>query len=332
VSKAPASDALEAYYGLLNRYTAIAFGRPCIIDDSDCQVEMISDIELDGRTHVPARPLILYHQHKFRLYRIMGAFLGRRRQRNTFESVETIHQRMLQWRHELPDVLTLSGQESSIDPSVVKPTEIHALSLQLTYDNLQIILHRTAVFNSNEISTISPRSRTSLQQIFTSAMDTSELSRHPLILDACRRTHADVHVGITMFTAGVVLCAICLSQPLTEMGSRAKTGVMHITRMCRETTTGLYSGQLISEQSLGIIDSLVEVMLRQETDLITGRTSYPGLTTPQTRKETALPDQGSSSASRVIAPSSSMRPAGPTQSRNERVLEPIQGGKPSIAL
>ncbi|KAI1009767.1 hypothetical protein LB504_002940 [Fusarium proliferatum] len=297
---------------VFDKYAAVAFGRPCITDDSDCQVEMISDIDMNGHTHVPARPLILYHQHKFHLYRIMGAFLGRKRQRNIFESVGTIHQRMLQWRHELPEILTLNGQEQSMDASVVRPTEIHALSLQLTYDNLQIILHRTEVFNNgNDISSITTKSRTSLEQIFTSAMDTSELSRHPRILDACRRTHADVHVGMTMFTAGVVLCAICLSKPLTEMGSRAKTGVMYITRMCRETKPGLYSGQLVSEQSLGIIDSLVEVILRQETDMITGRTTYPGLHTATTTSETVSSTRGSSTASRAIAPRPSATATGP---------------------
>ncbi|KAF5564848.1 transcriptional regulatory [Fusarium napiforme] len=309
---------------VFDKYAAVAFGRPCIIDDSDCQVEMISDIDIDGHKHVPARPLILYHQHKFRLYRIMGAFLGRKRQRNTFESVETIHQRMVQWRQELPDVLTLSGQEQSMDPRAVKPTELHALTLQLTYDNLQIILHRTEVFkDGNDVSSISSKSSTSLQQIFTSAMDTSELSRHPRILDACRRTHADVHVGMTMFTAGVVLCAICLSQPLTEMGSRAKTGVMHITRMCRETIAGLYSGQLVSEQSLGIIDNLVEVMLQKETDMITGRTSYSWPNTASSKRDTGSSDDGGPRANRAIAPRPSIA-SGSNESRNERVLEPIQ--------
>ncbi|QGI63978.1 hypothetical protein CEK26_007929 [Fusarium fujikuroi] len=310
---------------VFNRYAAVAFGRPCIIDNSDCQVEMISDIDMDGHRHIPARPLVLYHQHKFRLYRIMGAFLGRKRHRNTFESLETIHQRMIRWRQELPDVLTLKGQESSMDPSVVKPTEIHALSLQLTYDNLQIILHRTAVFNNtNELSSFSPKNNASLEPIFTSAMDTSGFSRYPRILDACRRTHADVHVGMTMFTAGVVLCAICLSQPLTEMGSRAKMGVMHITRMCRETEPSLYSGQLISKQSLGIIDSLVEVMLRQETDMITGKTSYPGLHAPQMRHDSTSSMLGSSSVGRMIAPRPNTTTTSPMESRNERVLDPIQ--------
>ncbi|GKU22382.1 unnamed protein product [Fusarium langsethiae] len=314
---------------VFDKYAAVAFGRPCIIDDSDCQVEMISDVELDGYTHFPARPLILYHQHKFRLYRIMGAFLGRKRQQKAFESIETIHQRMLQWRHELPSVLTLSGHERQIDASAVNATDIHALSLQLTYDNLQIILHRTAVFNNdvigNENYTTMPKSSTSLQQIFTSAMDTAELSRQPHVLDACRKSHADAHVGITMFTAAVVLCAICLTQPLTEIGSRAKTGVMHITRLCRDTTSRLYSSQLISEQSLGIINNLVTVMLRQERDLITGRASFPGPSAPQSRTDNEAADHDSSSASGMIQSTSSSRilpdQGGP---RSERVLEPIQ--------
>lgn len=316
------------------RYAAVAFGRPCIIDDSDCQVEMISDVELDSYVHVPARPLILYHQHKFRLYRIMGAFLGRKRQQKAFESIETIHQRMLQWRQELPTVLTLSGHERQIDASAVNATDIHALSLQLTYDNLQIILHRTAVFNNDVIGSenysTSPKSSTSLQQIFKSAMDTAELSRQPHVLDACRKSHADAHVGITMFTAAVVLCAICLTQPLTEIGSRAKTGVMHITRLCRDTTSRLYSSRLMSEQSLGIINNLVKVMLRQERDLITGRVSFSGPSVPQSRRDNAPADQNSSSAGGMVQSSSSSRTLlDQGEPRSERVLEPIQEGEPS---
>ncbi|KAL3600041.1 hypothetical protein FPOAC2_04270 [Fusarium poae] len=311
---------------VFDKYAAVAFGRPCIIDDSDCQVEMVSDIELSGVTHVPAQPLILYHQHKFRLYRIMGAFLGRKRQPKTFESIDTIHQRMLQWKRDLPENLTLRSQLSA-DPNEVEPTKIHAMSLQLTYDNLQIILHRTAVFNNlDEIYDSLTNRSTSLQQIFTSAMDTSELSQHPRILDACRRTHADIHVGITIFTAGVVLCAICLSQPLTEMGSRAKTGVMHITRMCRQTTTsGVYSGQLVAEQSLGIIDSLVEVILQQENGLITGRKGYRGLSNSQTMQNAARSDQSSSSAGGLTGSSTgSTTLLDPNASMGDRVLESIQ--------
>jgi hypothetical protein len=219
----------------------------------------------------------------------------------------------------------------------VQPTQIHALSLQLTYDNLQIILHRTAVFKSDmmegEIGTMSPKASTSLQQMLTSALDTSELYRHPHVLNACRKTHADLHIGITMFTAGVVLCAICLSRPLTEMGARAKTGVMHIIRMCREMPADRYSGQIVSEQSLRIIDSLVEVILRQETDLITGRIPYA--TTDTTRSNTST---GVSTEASASWPISSNETAIATQgavqnrARADRVLEPIQESEHNVPI
>jgi hypothetical protein len=297
---------------------------------------MVTDIELNGYVHVPARPLILYHQHKFRLYRIIGAFLGRTRRLNQ-DSTDTIHNRMSQWRHDLPDVLTLNGHERATSQNAVQPTQIHALSLQLTYDNLQIILHRTAVFKSDmmegEIGTMSPKASTSLQQMLTSALDTSELYRHPHVLNACRKTHADLHIGITMFTAGVVLCAICLSRPLTEMGARAKTGVMHIIRMCREMPADRYSGQIVSEQSLRIIDSLVEVILRQETDLITGRIPYA--TTDTTRSNTST---GVSTEASASWPISSNETAIATQgavqnrARADRVLEPIQESEHNVPI
>lgn len=290
---------------------------------------MITDIDIHGAIHVPTTPLILYQQHKFRLYRIMGAFLGRKRRPNAFESIDSIHQKMLAWHRDLPVILTLEGQESLNDGDgngdEVTPTQIQALSLQLTYDNLQIILHRTAVFTTLDNKTSlfhSSQTTTSLNQLLSSAIATSNLHRHPRILDACRRTHADVHIGITMFTAGVVLCAICLSQPLTEMGSRAKTGVMHIMRMCRETTSGVYGEQILSKQSLGIIESLVGVMLQQETDLITGKVSRP-MQVARGRGYTAGAGEDEASA----MDSESYPDNGPGKQRPGRVLDPIQEGK-----
>ncbi|KAM0490291.1 hypothetical protein ACHAP8_011716 [Fusarium lateritium] len=101
---------------------------------------------------------------------------------------------------------------------------------------------------------------------------------------------------------------------------------MHITRMCRQTTrSAVYSGQLMAEQSLGIIDSLVEVVLRQENDLITGRTSYPGLSASQTIQKAAPSDQSSSSTGRIIESGSNNNAIlGPSEKRSDRVLEPIQ--------
>ncbi|RBQ93343.1 hypothetical protein VDGD_08957 [Verticillium dahliae] len=203
----------------------------------------------------------------------MGAFLGRRGQSKSLNTVQSIHTKMLQWRHELPKELQLASYAAQDEQSSL--LQLQALNLQLTYDNLQIILHRTAAFENdgqmNELRMTGGGS-TSLQQLLDSAMDTSELYRYSSALQASGRTHAAMHIGITLFTAGVVLCAICLSRPLTDMGNRAKTGVMHIIRMCRSAADSPTSSQhLISRQSLDILDSLVTVVLRQETELITAR-------------------------------------------------------------
>lgn len=203
----------------------------------------------------------------------MGAFLGRRGQSKSLNTVQSIHTKMLQWRHELPKELQLASYAAQDEQSSL--LQLQALNLQLTYDNLQIILHRTAAFENdgqlNELRMTGGGS-TSLQQLLDSAMDTSELYRYSSALQASGRTHAAMHIGITLFTAGVVLCAIRLSRPLTDIGNRAKTGVMHIIRMCRSAADSPTSSQhLISRQSLDILDSLVTVVLRQETELITAR-------------------------------------------------------------
>ncbi|EEY19045.1 conserved hypothetical protein [Verticillium alfalfae VaMs.102] len=257
---------------VFDKYAAVSFGRPCIIDDSDCDVGMVSH-----RPQEAENPLLLYHTWKFRLYRIMGAFLGRRGRSKSLNTVQSIHTKMLQWRNELPQELRLASYAAQDEqPSL---TQLQALNLQLTYDNLQIILHRTAAFENdgqmNELR-MTEGGSTSLQQLLDSAMNTSELYRYSSALQASGRTHAAMHIGITLFTAGVVLCAICLSRPLTDTGNRAKTGVMHIIRMCRSAADSPTSSQhLVSRQSLDILDSLVTVVLRRETELITGRISLP---------------------------------------------------------
>ncbi|KAL6886745.1 fungal-specific transcription factor domain-containing protein [Trichoderma evansii] len=261
---------------VFDKYAAIAFGRPCIIDDSDCDVGMVSDIQL-GQQMNAEDSLIVYHQWKFQLYRIMGLFLGRRRQQKRAETVYTIHQQLLQWRKDLPESLQLESYDQ--DSEHISLLQMQALNLQLTYDNLQIILHRTAAFQYNDkeckFRSSSTRNNTSLQQLLDSAMEISELYKYSSTLHASRRTHADMHIGITLFTAGVVLCAICLSHPITAISSRAKTGVMHIIRMCRNASSS--NQHLISTQSLSILDSLVTVVLRLETDLIIGRTNHPAV-------------------------------------------------------
>ncbi|UKZ94630.1 uncharacterized protein TrAFT101_009485 [Trichoderma asperellum] len=307
---------------VFDKYAAIAFGRPCIIDDSDCDVGMVSDIQLGQQTNAE-NSLLVYHQWKFRLYRIMGLFLGRRRQQKRIETINTIHQQLLQWRKNLPESLQLQNYDQGSEH--ISLLQMQALNLQLTYDNLQIILHRTAAFQYNDkerkVRSCSTINNPSLQQLLDSAMDISELYKYSSTLHASRRTHADMHIGMTLFTAGVVLCAICLSQPMTTMGSRAKTGVMHIIRMCRNAASA--KQHLISTQSLSILDSLVTVILRLETDLITGKSNHPVLINSDQRRS-SMPIQNITSSAEAVTPKGDAANLRHSSSGGQGLLQPIR--------
>ncbi|KAJ3482461.1 hypothetical protein NLG97_g7566 [Lecanicillium saksenae] len=254
---------------VFDKYFAIAFGRPCIIDDSDCNVSMISQVG-------PAalNPNLLFHQWKFRLYRIMGQFLGRRRQMNRTSTVQSIDSELSLWKEQLPSQLHIESYQdvqSNQEPSI---PQMQAIALQLTYDNLQIILHRTVAFGQGTKIQNTPEGLFSLRHLMDAALRTSNLHRFPNSLHAMRRTHANMHIGITLFTAGIVLCIVCLSQPLSNTSQQAKAGVMHIIRACKDSASPQNIG---SRQSIAVLERLVAVVLQHENQLITGS---PGTTLP----------------------------------------------------
>lgn len=246
------------------RYAAVAFGRPCTIDDVDCSVEMIRNVPGD----LP-NPLLLCHEHKFRLYRIMGRFIGRRRLPNDSTNARVIQQELTQWRAQLPAELQMESYLDALDedPSCV---QMQALALHLTYDNLQIVLHRSVAVGEGSKVRTTPDGLYSLEQLVEAGLRTASLHRFPRILRACRKTHADMHVGITLFTAGVVLCIICLAQPLSVSSQRAKQGIMHIIKMCKDSADNQSAA---SRQSVALLERLVSAILQVENQVITGQDS-----------------------------------------------------------
>ncbi|RDH31280.1 hypothetical protein BDQ94DRAFT_180368 [Aspergillus welwitschiae] len=256
-----------------DKYAAVAFGRPCTVDDSNCEVASISDIKIYGHEETRQGPSLEYHQWKFKLYRIVGPLLSRRLQANRLESLTAIHTQLSSWKNELPDKLRLETYKD--DPkSESRIPEMQALVLQLTYDNLQIILHRSAAFGYNERGFHSNSGATphnsSREQLLESALRTSKLHQHAQLLQSCRKTHAVMHIGICLFTAGVVLCAIALAQPLSVASQKAKEGVMRILRLQEDSVS---SQHLLSIQSVQILRDLVTVVMRSEERVILGHGS-----------------------------------------------------------
>jgi hypothetical protein len=204
----------------------------------------------------------------------MGPFLGRRLQTNRVETVKSIHSQLVTWEGQLPDILRLeayTNEDTSRPPSLL---QLAALALQLTYDNLRIILHRSVAFGDvgHEVDLAkealgSENSNFSRQQLVESALRTSELYRYPHLLEACRRTHAVMHIGICLFTSGVVLCALALMEPLSVTSQKAKAGIMRIIRLQRERVS---SQHVLSLQSVKILEDLVAVVMQAEQRTILG--------------------------------------------------------------
>ncbi|KAM3460709.1 hypothetical protein BB8028_0002g15170 [Beauveria bassiana] len=251
---------------VFDKYFAIAFGRPCIVDDTDCNVGMISQVgPAHSNTSVDGN--LPFHNCKFRLYRIMGQFLGRRRQMDQKSTVQSIHEELTHWRNQLPNRLRIESYRDMPPGQELPIPQMQAIALQLTYDNLQIVLHRTVAFGQGSKVQNTPEGLFSLRHLMKAALRTSDLHAFPNSLHAMRRTHASMHIGITLFTAGIVLCIAALSQPLSDTSQKAKSGVMHIIRACKDSADPQNVG---SRQSIAVLERLVTVVLQHENQLITG--------------------------------------------------------------
>ncbi|KAL2837563.1 hypothetical protein BJY01DRAFT_42004 [Aspergillus pseudoustus] len=306
------------------RYAAVAFGRPCTVDDLDCDVGPVSDIKIEGQTTTRQGHLLEYHRWKFKLYRIMGPFLSRRLQNNQLETLNVIHTQLDSWKSELPDKLRLETYKDD-NSNESRILQMQALALQLTYDNLQIILHRSAAFGDNERVFKSNEGATSdgsfsQQQLLESALRTSQLYRRARLVQECRRTHAVMHIGICLFTSGVVLCMIALARPLSTASQRAKEGVMHILRLQEDNIS---SQHLLSVQSIQILRNLVTVVMRSEERAILGYSSAPASPVPEKphndRPTSILPQADS------IAPDQTSRD-------NANTFQPLSNQAPLNAL
>ncbi|GMG33006.1 unnamed protein product [Aspergillus oryzae] len=222
-----------------------------------------------------------------KLYRIMGPFLGRRLQSNRVDTVRAIHGQLVAWERELPDSLRLEKYGESGSSGDAPLIQLAALALQLTYDNLRIILHRSVAFGDigHEVGLAGRVVETestafSRQQLLESALRTSELYRYSHLLQASRRTHAVMHIGICLFTSGVVLCALSLMEPLSITSQKAKAGIMQIIRLQKESVSNQH---VLSLQSVRILEDLVNVVMQAEQRTILGGPIPASISQPKGR-------------------------------------------------
>ncbi|KAK5442696.1 hypothetical protein LTS15_010903 [Exophiala xenobiotica] len=286
-------------------FGALSYGTPCTISDDDWDVSLPEDIAdtsdtcpgfdsmetFDGKTFGPVT-ILSYQRYKFRLYRIASSIT-----RNIYHSgaaltyivaeIKAINRRLQQWEKSIPPELRLQNLTTPVsgerNQQVIKIFQLQALVLQLSYDNIQLVLHRPLLTLNRAPTLPLPNSTTpgqgtfgdvhddtvndpndmikkSRYQCWVSSIRTSRIGDYAEILSASRNTHGGAYVGIQSFTAGVVLGIFALSDPLSDQAHQAKRAVSKIIKLPslhKYRTT-------ISDQCGVILEELLRLILAEE--------------------------------------------------------------------
>ncbi|KIW21614.1 hypothetical protein PV08_02194 [Exophiala spinifera] len=287
-------------------FGALAYGTPGTIRDDEWDVSLPENIGDTPETcpgfastetyeGEPCGPVTIlsYQRYKFRLYRIASSITRTIYRPNgaSWNSIATeikaINDRLQQWEKSIPPELRLSSlrvtADNEYDRRMIKIFQLQALVLQLSYDNIQLVLHRPLLTmnrapsppalndtgqsqgpfgdgSSRNLSDLNEMIKTSRYQCWVSAMRTSKMGDHAEILSASRETHGGAYVGIQSFTAGVVLGIFALSDPLSDQAHQAKRAVSKIIKLPR-----LYEYRTtISDQCGVILEELLRLILAEE--------------------------------------------------------------------
>ncbi|KAE8394468.1 hypothetical protein BDV23DRAFT_190068 [Aspergillus alliaceus] len=283
---------------VLDRFASITYGRPLSIHDSDCNVRIPNDMD-DSLTshpllnsleavngHEPTRvTLMAYQRHKFKLYSIASPIVGRIYRLKSanplavIQEAAEINTRLAKWFDQLPPELRL---ERTVDldtcnlPKAEVETcmlfQLQALTLQLAYDNIQIILHRPFLrYNNCLIGSSDPVPMdvrpTSFEQCRHCARRTCNiLPRYESVLRAARTTHAVAYIAIQNFTAGVTLVMVALAEPGSEQSQDAKRGVANSIAIQKM----LAGSSIVPLQTVKVLEHLFRLIFTREMDSMLG--------------------------------------------------------------
>ncbi|EXJ85040.1 hypothetical protein A1O3_05715 [Capronia epimyces CBS 606.96] len=252
----------------------------------------------DGK--VEAVTTFSYVKYKVKLYHISSPIISDlyfHRSANVSElasKISRINEELVNWFNSLPPELKLEDLfRNSNEPvtSNTRPFMLQALALQIAYDNVQILLHRPLLsqdlrkFKTTANSPLEPTgvkawpepgvpvndgqpySRdvhqiliSSRDHCWDSAIRSSRLGRYQQCLISARDSHACAFLGINLFTAGMVLCVVALSRPLSSQAQMAKQAVARIMTLSR-----FLSGKaLLSAQTTKILKALVRLIGEKE--------------------------------------------------------------------
>lgn len=282
----------------------MSYGRPCILAEDDFQVRQPIDVDdssdtcpgfhsLEQRDDGKFWPVTIqsFQRYRAKLYIIVASITRDvyvKRSRNFDEitnRVRELHSRLLDWERTIPPELKLDSYIGhSLDgpeKSLIRIFAVQAMSLQISYDNIQLFLFRPflshgklsdmhdAVWDGVLPSPASDQAGRQLADIVTtawnqcwvSALRTSLMGQHLGIARLIRRSPPSVHTGVSAFTAAVVLCLLALSNPLSARGQECKRGIARLIQVAGKAELDAP----IWMQMTQVLEDLMHVIAAEET-------------------------------------------------------------------
>jgi hypothetical protein len=262
------------------------------------------------------------------------------------DMISRIDQLMRTWQDDLPPLLNLDkhGDISLTSTVEEKMHRLQALSLQLTYDNLMIVIHRPLLAdqshkrfrtrNSNphqHMTTDGAPAQSqyansiddiSFQQCLNSALRISRVQRSKRnLLALARRTHLVSFLGMNLFTSSVVMFICALSDTLSDVAQEAKRGMARNLKMLK-----LLSGDgSLSMQCSMILEDLVQMIVdKEKEEMLCSLPSDDEMTSlPPTRRNTHIDGQTGTVGIGTVPQA--------TRQTNEEPERPLEGISDSVS-
>jgi hypothetical protein len=216
---------------------------------------------------------------------------------------------MRDWQNNLPPYLALDKM-SDVSPTSSTAEKMHklqALSLQLTYDNLMIIIHRPLLADQRasltrfrerapsqarasevppELHFPTSNEDSNFKQCLDSALRVSRVQNKPELMKLAAETHLVAFLGMNLFTSSVVMSVCALSDPLSDTAQEAKRGITR-TLLVQKSLSRRTS---LSMQSSVILEDIVQLILEREREEML-RSAQSGMNHSQLSQMQQNPDQ-----------------------------------------
>ncbi|KAK9350413.1 fungal-specific transcription factor domain-containing protein, partial [Lipomyces doorenjongii] len=292
-----------------DRFASVTYGRPLGINDSDCNVSMPADVYERARPKLSQMDVdsvicySVYQRQLTMLYIIASPLIesifgmrssGSERSKCSSNYVSLTHhinQRLNMWRAQLPSSLLFNFQsdiQQNASPRI-RAQQLQALALQLTYDNILVILHRpvlvqqidnlcqaghvqTSAANHRLASQGGPSPPSSTidnnlsnsQQWWNAAVRISAVTTLPNITQLATDSHLVAFLAIILFNAAIVMVVCAMSDPLSDRAQEAKRNITRIFRV--EEFLGIQS--TLSRQSSIVLRDVIQLLLDRETEVM----------------------------------------------------------------